>query len=175
MDGAALVGGDGEDGLSDHGAQSGPPDLKLVSVLLHLGKGGELGGIRGQDVELAHAALDVDGIVLGGEDHHIVGQLSDNVAKQAGGEDQGAGLGNIGVQGGANPSLQVIAGQAQVVPGFQQDPLQGGDGAFGRHGPAGGGDGGLEQSFFAGKFHVHPPNLGRSLSLSGEEGFYNKQ
>ena len=175
MDGTALVGGDGEDGLANHGAQGSPLDFKAVGILLHLGQGGELGGIGGQDVEFAHAALDVDGVVLGGEDHHVVGQLADDVPEQAGGEDQGAGLGDLGVQGGTDSGLQVVAGQTQVISGLQQDSLQGGDGALGSHSPAGGRDGGLEQSFLAGKFHVvDPPRLAIFLFL-GEERVLYKQ
>lgn len=100
----------------------------------------ELAGIYAQNVELTHAAGDVHHQIVGGQGHHIVGQTSDDVAKEARGEDDAAWLGNVSGDGSADAGFQVVTGQVQLLLRFQQHPLQSGDGAFGRHRSGGDGD-----------------------------------
>ena len=113
-----------------------------VALGLHAGQLGELLGIGGQDVELAHAALDVDHIAVGGEDHDVIGHLTNDLSKQAGREDQGALLLNLGGNGGLNAGLQIIAGQLELVCGLHQNTLHGGDGTLDGNGAGGDGNGG---------------------------------
>ena len=142
VDGAAFVVADGKEGLGDHGLE-----LRLwqnQGVLVFYGRQlGELLGIGAQDVELAHAALDVDHIVFRLEGDDIVGQLADNLAEQACAQHQSAFLPDVGRDNGADASLQVVAGEAEVAAGLQQNPFQSGNGAFGRYCSGCGRDGGL--------------------------------
>ena len=85
MDGTGFVVADGEEGLTDHGAQGALLDGKAVFIL-HAGQLGKVLRIGGQNIEMAHAAGDVDHIAVGGKDHHVVGQLADDLAEEAGGE-----------------------------------------------------------------------------------------
>ena len=86
MDGSGLVVADGEEGLADHGAQGALFDGEAVFIL-DTGQLGEVLRVGGQDIEVAHAAGDVDHIAVGRKDHHVVGQFSDDLAEQPGGED----------------------------------------------------------------------------------------
>lgn len=101
---AALVVADGEQGLADHGAQGGLGQGEGV-LLVHGGQLGELLRVAAQDIELGQAALDVDHIALGGEDHHVVGHLADDLAEEPGGQDQRAPLGDLGGDGGLDARL----------------------------------------------------------------------
>ena len=90
-------------------------------------------------LELDHLAL------VGGEGDHVVGHPADDVAEEPGVEDQLALAGDVGGHLGADAGLQVVAGDDQLRVGPQQQALQGGNGALLRHGPAGDGDGALQQ------------------------------
>ena len=168
VDGPGLVVADGEEGLADHGAQGVLLDGEAVFIL-DTGQLGEVLRVGGQDVEVAHAAGDVDHIAVGRKDHHVVGQFSDDLAEQPGGEDQAAALFDLGRDGGADAGLQVVAGQAQIVSGLQEDALQSGNGAFGGDSPGGGADGGLQKRFFAGKLHGQVPSFLSAVSAFGGE------
>ena len=163
MDGPGLVVADGEEGLADHGAQGVLLDGEAVFIL-DTGQLGEVLRVGGQDVEVAHAAGDVDHIAVGRKDHHVVGQFSDDLAEQPGGEDQAAALFDLGRDGGADAGLQVVASEPQLFSGFNEDAFQGGNGAFDRHRPGRRGHGSQEQCLLTGKFHGGPPSDSR-LSL----------
>ena len=152
MDGPGLVIADGEDGLPDHGAQLVPGDVEAVLVL-HGGQLGEVLGISCQDVELAHAAGDVHQVAVGGEGDDVVGELADDLSEEPGGEDQAPPLLDLSRDHGADAGLQVVAGEPELIPGLQEDALQGRDGALGGDGPSRHRDGGLEQGLFTGKLH----------------------
>ena len=152
MDGAALVGGDGKQGLGDHAAQDVAGQLHRV-LILHQRQIREILGIGAHDVEFAHAALDVDHVILCGNTDHIVGKAADNVAEQVGAQHQGARLGHVGGDDGADTCGKVVAGQPQLVCGVDQNALQSGDGAFRADRTGGNGDGALKERFFAGEFH----------------------
>ena len=173
MDGAALIVADGEKGLADHGLEPLLGDDKGV-LILHGWQLGEFLWVGAQDVELAHAAPDVDHVVFGGKEDGVVGHLADDLAEEAGGEHQGALFLYIGGDNGADTGLQVIAGQAQLAARLQENTLQGGDGALGGDGPAGGRDSGLEQGLLTGKFHGTGPPFPSLLFRggSGEERLY---
>ena len=109
MDGTALVVADGKQGLRDHGAQNRLRQRKGV-LLLHSGQFGKFLWIGAQDVELRQAAFDVDHVAAGGKYHHVVGHLSDNLAEQAGGENQGAFFLNLSRDRDLDAGFQVVAG-----------------------------------------------------------------
>ena len=100
--GRALVVADGEESLGNrwNAARSAPGPRHSAAPQRQLG---EFLGVGTQDVEFAHATFNVDHIVLGGENHHVIGHFADNFAEQAGGEDQGAGLLDLGGDGGWIP------------------------------------------------------------------------
>ena len=122
MDGPGFVVADGKDGLADHRAQFAPGNGETVFVL-YCGQLGKVLGIGGQNIELAHTAGDVDHIAIGLKGDDIVGQLPDDLAEKPGGEYQASLLINLGGHHGTDPGFQIIAGQAQVGPGFQEDAL----------------------------------------------------
>ena len=68
-------------------------------------------------------AGDVDHIAIGLKGDDIVGQLPDDLAEKPGGEYQASLLINLSGHHGTDPGFQVIARQAQVGPGFQEDTL----------------------------------------------------
>ena len=138
MDGAALVVGDGEESLGDHGAQGGLTDID-VALGLNAGQLGELLGIGGQNVELAHAAFDIDHVAVGGKDHDIIGHLAHDLAEQSGRQNKGTLLLDLGGDGGLNTGLQIIAGELQLIAGLHQNTLHRSDGTL--HGNGAGGDG----------------------------------
>ena len=153
VDRAALVGGHGEGRLLDHGPQGLLLDIDAVLVL-HLRQLGIIGGAEAQDVEICVTAAEVDHqFVVGGEGDHVVGHAADDVAEQAGVQDDVAALRNVCGNFGADAGLHVVAGDRQLVVHVEQQTLQGGDGAFLRDGPAGDGDGALQQDLFTGEFH----------------------
>ena len=152
VDGAALVVADGEESLGNHGTQHALLQDHGI-LLLHRGQLGEFLGVGTQDVEFAHATFNVDHIVLGGENHHVIGHFADNFAEQAGGEDQGAGLLDLGGDGGLDSGLQVIAGEAQAGVRLDEDALHGGNRALGGYRPGGCGNRSGKQRLFTGKFH----------------------
>ena len=155
MDGAAVVGGDGKDGLGDHGVED-PLGQNQAVLILHNGKFRELPGVGAQDIELAHAAGDVDQVVLSGHGNHVVREPADDVPEEPGGENQTALLGDVGRHHSANAGFQVVASEAELFSGLQQQPFQGGDGALGGHGAGGDGNHGLENCFFTGELQGVP-------------------
>ena len=84
MDGAALIGGDSEGRLLDHGTQQLLLDGDGKIILHH----GQLRVIRrgeAQDIKVRIAAGEMDQLfVIRGENHHIVGHPADDVAEEAG-------------------------------------------------------------------------------------------
>ena len=152
----ALVGADGEQGLGDHGPQHGLGQGQGV-LLVHLGQLGELLRVGGQDIELGQAALDVHVIAVGDEGDHVIGHFPHDLRKKPGGQHQRARLPDLSGDSGLDACLQIIAGQAQGGAGLDEDALQRGDGALGRHCPGGGGYRRGEQGLFTGKFHRGPP------------------
>ena len=149
---AALVVADGEQGLADHRAQGGLGQGEGV-LLVHGGQLGELLRVAAHNIELGQAALDVDHIALGGEDHHVVGHLADDLAEEPGGQDQRAPLGDLGGDGGLDARLQIIAGETQLAARLDEDALHGRNGTFCGHRPGCHGYRGGEQGLLAGEFH----------------------
>ena len=96
VDGAALVGGDGEGRLFDHG----PQQLLLDGdgkIVLHLGQLRIIGGGETQDVKIRIAAGEVDHLFfIRGKGDDVVRHPADDVAEQAGVQDDLAGFGHIG-------------------------------------------------------------------------------
>ena len=84
MDGAALIGGDSEGRLLDHGTQQLLLDGDGKIILHH----GQLRVIRrgeAQDIKVRIAAGEMNQLfVICGENHHIVGHPADDVAEEAG-------------------------------------------------------------------------------------------
>lgn len=116
MDGAGLVLADGEDGAADHllelalghGDTLFGVHVRQIWVVL---------GVRGRDGEGGDAAA--DGyliIVVHGDLDHIVRQLPDDIEEEAGREDIGAGLLNLGGYGDGDAGLQIVARQHQGRP-----------------------------------------------------------
>ena len=124
MDRAALVVADSEQGLSDHGPEGLFRDGQGV-LILHGGQLGKVLGVDAHEVEFTHAAGDVNlqGLFL--KEQGVVGHLSDDLAEETGGEDHGTGLGDIGLDGGADAGLLVIAGEEDGagVLGLQKESL----------------------------------------------------
>ena len=169
VDGPALVVTDGKEGLADHGSEDGLADDQGV-LLVHRGQLGEFLRVGTQNVELGQAALDIHCIALGGEDHHVVGHLADNLTEEAGGQHQGTRLPNLGGDGSLDSSLQVVASEAQGGPRLDEDALHGGNGALGGHSAGGNGYRGGQQGLFTGEFHKGSSDL--FLSGSGRRGFF---
>ena len=167
VDRPAFVVADGKEGLGDHGPQGGLSDGQGV-LLLHGGQLRELLRVGAQDVELGQAALDIDRVALGGEDHHVVGHICGRSRTNSRADSTREPVSRISRRdGGPDAGLQVIAGQPQLIPPpSMRDALHGGGWSSWRPPPgrptahrSG------EQGLFAGKFHVHSS----SLSLSPQE------
>ena len=90
-------------------------------MVLYGGQFGELLRVGAQDVEFAHAAFDVDHIVLGGEEDDVVGQFSHDFAEESGAEDNGTGGLDVSGDSGADSGFQIIAGEPQLFSCFQQN------------------------------------------------------
>ena len=154
VDGAALVGGDGEYRLVYHRFERllrEGDGLRLV----HLRQLGVLGGVDGDEVIGAAAALHLDGVLavhLHGDD--AVRQAAEHLREQPGVEHGGAGALYLRLDGGVDALLEVVARQAHAGAGLDEQALQRGDRAFGRGRARGGGGGGLYEVLVAGKFHV---------------------
>ena len=153
MDGTGLVGGHGEEGLADHITESillnGEAELVLHLRQLRVVRGAEGGDVKGG---VAAGQADVE-LVVGGKNHHIVRQAADDVTEEAGVDYQLAALLDLRADLGADAGLHVVAGDSKGRIGLEQQPLQGGDGAFGGDSPGCRVDGGLEQGFFTGETH----------------------
>lgn len=143
---------DGKEGLGDHGAQHRLGESEAVD-LVHGGQLGELLRVGAQDVEFREAALDVDHIAVGGEDHHVVGHFPDDLPEQAGGQDQGPLFRDLRGDGGLNTGLQIVASEAELAARLDENALHGGDGALGGYRPGGDGHRRGEQGLLTGKFH----------------------
>ena len=170
MDGPDLVGGDGTGGVGDHGAECALRQADGVLVL-HLRQLRIVVGGQSHDVvsRVAAGQLDVQ-VFVTAEGDHIVREPAQNLAEQTGGKDQLPGFRDVGIQGGADAGLHVIAGDGQPGLRLEQQSLQGGNGAFGGDRSGGNAGGGLEKNFFTGKFHVRFSFLSRwGTFFSGEE------
>ena len=147
MDGAALVGGDGEGRLADHGLQRFLLYGDAVLVV-HLRQLGVIVGGQAQNVKAGVAAAEVHHqLFVRREYNHIIRHTANNVAKQAGIQYDAALLPHVGLQPCADTSLCVVARQGKAVAALQRR-----DGAFRGNGAAGGGRRRLQQRFFAGEF-----------------------
>ena len=160
MDGTGLVGGNGEAGLVDHGLQGPLLDGHRVLVV-HLRQLRVVLGGQAHDLEAGVAAGQAHHIFLIRRKHHqIVRQLPDDLTEQAGVEDDAAFLVDLGLKGGADAGLHIVARHGQPVAALHQNALQRRDGAFGGHGTGHGIDGALQQRFFAGETeHILLPFL----------------
>ena len=162
IDGAHLVGGDGEDGLVDH-------------VLQHvLGQAYGVDGIEtrqlrvilradAEDVELALAALDGDIVLfVCGDGDDPVGQAADHLAEEARAYDDDAALGDIGLNAGYDALLEIVALDVEFILATDLQALQRRDRALG--GRSAGGDvaGSLQQIFFTAEFHMGSLRLKKS-------------
>ena len=88
MDGTALIGGNGESGLFDHGPQ-GPLLDGYGKIIFHHGQIGVIRGGQAQDIEIRVAAAQMDHLpFISGEGDHIVWHPADDVAEQPGVQDQ---------------------------------------------------------------------------------------
>ena len=178
VDGTALVLADGEDGLADHGTEGLLGDLQGVLVF-HVGQLREVLGVDAHEVELTHAAGDVDLQVFLLENDGVVCHLADDLTEKAGGQDHGAGFLDICLNGGTDAGLLVVAGNENVagVLGLQQEALQGRNGALGGDCPGGSHNGALKKRFLTGKFHGITSKLrkngnpGSLPAIEGEQGY----
>ena len=152
MDGAGFVGGNGKGSLVDHLPQNLLLDGKGIFIL-HQGKLGIIRGGKTGDIKVRVSAGDMDGeLIVGSEYHHIIGHTADNVAKETGIEDDIALGPHLGRNGGADAGLHVVARNGELIAHMEQQTFQRGDGAFGRHCPAGDRNGALQQNLFAAEF-----------------------
>ena len=161
MNGTALIVADGKEGLTDHGSQSGLRDGQAVE-LLYGRQLREFLGIGTQNIKLAHAALNIDHIVISRKDDHIVRHFPHDLAKETGRENQGPFFFNLCRNGSTDAGFQIVTGQTQFISSLQKNSFQGGNGAFCCNCSGGGRYRGEQQGFLAGEFHRK--NL-RSISL----------
>ena len=114
MDGAALIVADGEDGLADHGSEGllGQGDGVLV---LYGGQLREVLRVDAHEVELTHAAGDVDFQVFFLKEQDVVGHFPDDFAEQPGGEDHGTGFRHFPLEAGADAGFLVVPGEEDVA------------------------------------------------------------
>ena len=170
VDGTGLVGGNGEAGLVDHGLQGPLLDSHRVLVV-HLRQLRVVLGGQAHDLEAGVAAGQAHHIFLIRRKHHqIVRQLPDDLTEQAGVEDDAALLVNLGLKGGADTGLHIVARHGQPVAALHQNALQCWDGAFGGHGTGHGIDGALQQRFFAGETeHILIPFLSNDFCHASQK------
>ena len=170
VDGTALIVADGKNHPGNHGAQLSLLHGQAVPFV-YSGQFRKFFRAAAHDVEGSGSAHNVDLAAIRGDGDHIVGQPANDLPEQAGGQDNGSGLGYTGLHLGDNSRLQIVAADAQAGgQSFHQNALQGLDGTLGGHDPAGSGDGVLQQCFFTGKFHGRfpfpPPRLDREVFIN---------
>ena len=156
VDRAALVRGDGEARLVDHGLERPlldgdgilVVDLRQVGIVL----GGEAGDLKAR---VAAAQADEE-LVVRGENDHVVRHLADDLAEQTRVEDDAPALADVGVEAGADTGLHVVAGDGQLLIALEQQALERRNGALRSHRPRRRVDGALQQRLFARKLqHLH--------------------
>ena len=84
-------------------------------MILHCGQLWEVLGVDAGEVELTHAAAQVNVPLFLLEHHHVVGHFSNNLSKKPGREDGGAGLLDFRFHGGADARLLVVAGDGEAA------------------------------------------------------------
>ena len=123
MDGAYLIGGDGEAGFRNHGAE----DFLLNAdgiLVLYFGQVRVVFGGEGLDVVIRVAAGEADvQILVGVKGYNIVRHPPDDFSEQAGRQNQRALFSDIGVQCGPDAGLHVVSGDRQLRSGLEQDPF----------------------------------------------------
>ena len=113
-----------------------------------------VGSGKTQNIKVCVSTGQVDSLpVVHGNGDHIVGHPADDVAEEAGVEDNIAAGDHIGGNFGPDAGLHVVAGDSQVGIYVEQQTFQGRNGAFLCNGPACDGNGALQQDFFTGEFH----------------------
>ena len=155
VDRSCLVGAYGEEGLADELLEN----AFLYLYLFESVNGGKIGVIVGRgthNVEAAHAAAKLyHESVVGIEAYGIVGHLADYIAEELGVEDYAAGLGNYGVQSGADTGFEIIAGDDGFHAScLDEKSLQSRDGALHGYGAGSYAYSVCKSGFFAGKFHI---------------------
>ena len=114
------------------------------------GKGALVDHFLEQILRERHAVFRLDG-------DDAVRHAAQHLTEQTRADEHAAGFGNVGINGGVNGFLQVVAGDAHAGAGLDEQALERGDRAFGGCG-AGCGCGSLLQNIFVtGKFHGRPP------------------
>ena len=112
---------------------------------------------QADEVERRLAAFDGHGAVFRLDGDDAVRHAAQHLTEQARADEHAAGFGNVGINGGVNGFLQVVAGDAHAGTGLDEQALERGDRALGGCG-AGCGCGSLLQNVFVtGKFHERPP------------------
>ena len=156
VDRAALVRAHGEGALVDHLFEQ---ILRQRHAVFRLDSRQIRIIVRAQadEVECRLAAFDGHSAVFRLDGDDAVRHAAQHLAEQARTDEHAAGLGNVGVDGGINGFLQVVAGDAHARAGLNEQTFERGDRAFGGCG-AGCGCGSLLQNVFVtGKFHGRPP------------------
>ena len=112
---------------------------------------------QADEIERCFAAFDGYGAVFRLDGDDAVRHAAQHLTEQTRADEHAAGFGNVGINGGVNGFLQVVAGDAHAGAGLDEQALERGDRAFGGCG-AGCGCGSLLQNIFVtGKFHGRPP------------------
>ena len=138
MDGSRLIGGNGEGGLLDHGAQGLFRQGHRV-FLLDLRQLRKIRRGQTDNIEVGVAAVYLDGqLVVALQGQLIVRHTTHNVAKQPGVQHQLALFFHITGKACADAELHVVARNGQIAAMTeQQHTLKGRNGAFGRYGAGG--------------------------------------
>ena len=171
MDGAALVFGHGKNRTGNHFPQLSLGHL-YATAALHVRQLRVILGIGGGKGEAGEPRFNGNlEILVHGDGHGPLRQTADDIEKQPGRHNAGAGLPDIRVHGHGNGGFQVVAGQLQTVDsGPAENTLDGGQGAFRGHGAAGYGDGRNQGTFFTGKSHRARSFAIKSPSIYKQEG-----
>ena len=156
VDRAALVRTHGEGALVDHFLEQILRERHAVFRL----DGRQIWVIvrtQADEIERCFAAFDGHGAVFRLDGDDAVRHAAQHLTEQTRADEHAAGFGNVGINGGVNGFLQVVAGDAHAGAGLDEQALERGDRAFGGCG-AGCGCGSLLQNIFVtGKFHGRPP------------------
>ena len=150
---AGLVRGDGEARLGDHARHRILRQGEIAAVVERR-KVGKIVRRRAGNIVIGVAAGDVHGVILVRADRNdAVRQLAYDVAEELGVDHHAARRGHVRLKRRINALFEIIARDADVVSGLDEQTLHCRDRAFGCGGAARGGDGETEQIFLTGEFH----------------------
>ena len=150
---ARFVRGDGEARFGDH-ARHGILRQGKIAAVIQRGKLRKIVRRRTGDGVIGVAAGDVHRVVsVRADGNDAVRQLAHDVAEELGVDHNAARCGNVRFKRRINALFEIVARNADIVSGLDEQTFHRRDRAFGGGGAARGGDGETEQIFFAGKFH----------------------